>query len=701
MNQQPQSSPYYTAGPVQPDQEDQNNKRKGDDNESSAPQRSKRNRYISIAWEFRSMNAHIQSLQQQVNDLYAHLNTLRSSQSPFPMHPSLPPADSPASYRSNMSPSQSRASHPHFQGPTSSAFNLDVAKSSLQTMGIAPPEVQDDLGSGDIDPALDPPMQRQAPVAAMVSAPHKDPLWQLSKDDAIRLCKVYEEEMGMMYPMLDIERIISHADVMFNFIESAARTGLTNRDMARADSLESNDINILKMVLASALMVEEGGESPLGRAIYESCRKAFESKVTGPVDIKGLILLVVVAEYHFQQDEEVQAYRIIGLATRLSLEMGLHRRSSLLKLFADEEERSWAIKLFWSIYVLDRRWSFGTGMPFALQDADIDPALPEPDASTPYLIAMISYSRISSEIWRSSTSTTNFEGTPNEIDREKISYLDYQILQWHNTIPESLRFNPSENFLPPKGVSRGQRRLHIILYLRTNQMRTLIYSPVLQSATTIMENKQLAQVGVNVAKDTVRVLTHLHETTDIYSTQQVCFNYFLLTALGVILLAVAHAPVEFSHQVRDEFYQVLDLVKGFSTNSYISQRLRKAIRGLREIGPKLGVISRPTQLTNTNDPHSSAAVAMAGLAGHQVDEIAAYASAQKSNSIGSSPLNGQQMSHELTNLFEAANIYGTAPNMDGATSNGYAASQMQRAQGVEALSGINGGEFSRIMRDLF
>ena len=49
-----------------------------------------------------------------------------------------------------------------------------------------------------------------------------------------------------------------------------------------------------------------------------------------------------------------------------------------MKLFANEEERKWAIKLFWSVYVLDRRWSFGTGMPFALQDADIDPALPEP-----------------------------------------------------------------------------------------------------------------------------------------------------------------------------------------------------------------------------------------------------------------------------------------------------------------------------------
>lgn len=58
--------------------------------------------------------------------------------------------------------------------------------------------------------------------------------------------------------------------------------------------------------------------------------------------------------------------------------MGLHRREVLTHVFSNEEERAWVTKLFWSIYVLDRRWSFGTGMPFALQDADIDPLLPEP-----------------------------------------------------------------------------------------------------------------------------------------------------------------------------------------------------------------------------------------------------------------------------------------------------------------------------------
>ena len=66
----------------------------------------------------------------------------------------------------------------------------------------------------------------------------------------------------------------------------------------------------------------------------------------------------------------------------MCVELGLHRRDSLFKTVTDEEERSRVIRLFWSIFVLDRRWSFGTGMPFALQDADIDPGLPEPVSYT-------------------------------------------------------------------------------------------------------------------------------------------------------------------------------------------------------------------------------------------------------------------------------------------------------------------------------
>ena len=347
------------------------------------------------------MNAHIHSLQDQVNHLYACLDALRNGQAfPTPeqapdqyaIHPALAQSDP---YRPHVPSPQSHDTQPRFSGPTSSAFSFDVARSSLQTMGITAPDIQDPDFNEDNPPTNTSPRQLRAPMAPMAMHNNKDPLWKISRDEAIRLCRVYEEEMGLMYPLIDMMKLLTLANSLFKFTEAAAKSGLMNPHKAGPDSLGNNDIWILKMVIACGLIVEGEGQSELGGELYESCREAFEARVSGPVEIKGLILLTLVvgddqvvclermlkacfqAEYNFQRDEEVQAYRILGLATRQCVEIGLHRRTKLLEMFTQDEERSWAIKLFWSIYVLDRRWSFGTGMPFALQDADIDPQLPE------------------------------------------------------------------------------------------------------------------------------------------------------------------------------------------------------------------------------------------------------------------------------------------------------------------------------------
>jgi hypothetical protein len=72
------------------------------------------------------------------------------------------------------------------------------------------------------------------------------------------------------------------------------------------------------------------------------------------------------------------AYRLIGLAARMCLEMGLHRRDALMKSFPNEDQWNEITRLFWTVYSLDRRWSLGTGLPFVIQDEDVDPNLPEP-----------------------------------------------------------------------------------------------------------------------------------------------------------------------------------------------------------------------------------------------------------------------------------------------------------------------------------
>jgi hypothetical protein len=99
---------------------------------------------------------------------------------------------------------------------------------------------------------------------------------------------------------LDIEKTIRHASALYSFITAATRTGLTRVDHPGADSLGDDDTNILKMVLATALMTEGSGQSSLGSRLFDSVRRLIESRFWCPqVDKKGLILLVLIVRTGF------------------------------------------------------------------------------------------------------------------------------------------------------------------------------------------------------------------------------------------------------------------------------------------------------------------------------------------------------------------------------------------------------------------
>ena len=425
--------------------------------------------------------------------------------------------------------------------------------------------------------------------------------------------------------------------------------------------------------------------------------------------------------YEFHRDNEGASWRIIGMTARLCIELGLHRRETY-ETMQDENERSETILLFWAIYVLDRRWSFGTGMPFALQDQDIDPQLPRPEDRSPYLGAMIQYSAIGAKVWRSVVSGT---GTSGPINTEDMGYLDYQVISWHRTIPPQLRFeHPSQSgrISTPIGPppTRAASRLRAILYIRANQMRIVIYRPVLHSATSIIQHREQAQTVVDVAKDTIRVLTHINQTSDLYRSQQMLFNAFLTSALAVLFLAVAHTPAEFAENVKEEFYMALELVRGFSKESYVSKKLWKTIRVLKDVGPKLGLFSQRSAVQDTRadgsatvdadavkrerDSNRSAAVALTGLAGHNVDDLALYQTnsgnsggqtqrwASAATGASSSPEN---MANDLTSLFEAA---GGFQGIGDGTETPFAGTE-----GMDNVAALFGGDegLAGIMRELF
>lgn len=201
--------------------------------------------------------------------------------------------------------------------------------------------------------------------------------------------------------------------------------------------------------------------------------------------------------YEFHRDNEGISWRITGHTARLCIELGLHRRQTY-EAIQDESERAETSLLFWAIYSLDRRWSFGTGMPFALQDSDIDSQIPKPGDRSPYLDAMIDYCAIAARVWRAVASTSS-SSDGGSIKTDEIDYLDFQVIQWHNNVPADLRFDhPSQRLSTPNHPpqTRAGHRLRIVLYLRANQMRILIYRSILHSATSIMQHRKQAQIAI-------------------------------------------------------------------------------------------------------------------------------------------------------------------------------------------------------------
>lgn len=265
----------------------------------------------------------------------------------------------------------------------------------------------------------------------------------------------------------------------------------------------------------------------------------------------------------------------------------------------------------------------------------MDTNLPEPGAATPYLTCMINYARLSTKIWGL---VMGWRSRTKAATSDYCSYLDFQVQQWIQSIPRELRFEPdpspggtySENLDADLDSTGGMTMLQVLLALQANQLRILVYRQNLLSSESIESNIAGASTAVETAKSTVHMLDYFSRISDIYFQRPEPFNYFLISALAALFLAVLHAPARFSQVCRPEFYAAVDMVRRSSTRAPTSRRLQKIIRSLKLIRLNLDSrsqspsrrqqqkqqtsgsvshISGGTGLGHTNEPNSGTSTA--------------------------------------------------------------------------------------------
>ncbi|KAK7455501.1 hypothetical protein CaCOL14_012586 [Colletotrichum acutatum] len=487
---------------------------------------------------------------------------------------------------------ESSASQDEPQPSASYTFNISLARTHLRARGIGTADHESGGMPGSVNPTRPPSPSIQTAFGLDVGS--IDPLWLINEEEAVRLCNVYEEEIGIQYPFLDIGWLIERVRSLYHAMNSGSRLGFAFAAIPGPTIIDPQDLSLVKMVLSTALTVEAGGSSQLGRSLFLDVRKSSHDKLWESASIKSTMLYILLAVYSFMTGDDLQAWRLVGIVARWCLEMGLHQSATISKTFKDAGKRKMAMRLFWCVYTLDRRWGFGAGLPFVMHNFDVDQQLPEPDQDVPYLRAMVEYSRIGDKVWATSYNSARATGA---IRDDEISYLLYRIDQWYEDLPEDLRLSSNEQTASPNtnsATSRGLQRLQVLLHLRANQMKILLLQPFLHSTSSLKSNKSKVQSLVNLAKDTIQMLDSLNKSTDVYQNQQMCFNHFLVSALGVIFLVVALSPTEHGASVRDEFHTALDLIRGLSARSYVSSRLWRRISDLRLAWRKLGL----------NAPHS-------------------------------------------------------------------------------------------------
>ncbi|PTD13435.1 hypothetical protein HYE67_010117 [Fusarium culmorum] len=594
-------------------------------NESN--ERSTRRSTLEPQSDITSLNQQVAALQNQVSALTTALQDV-SQRLPQLTDPSTTTSVSHgngSTYRQELRNVRNEPREPQFVGPMRSAYSFQIAENSLSGMGIerrpgtaaslsaSPSESIPDVGSerGSLPPR------------------DIDVLPSLGAVEIQRLLELYREEIVTVYPFLEVDDL---SRIVTSVLESPEENTL-------------KEIQAIKLVVATALAVEAHGQNNLSKRLIDEVEPVICS-VSGEafIDILELQLMVMLSIYWFYCGEELLAWRAIGIAGRETNEIGLHRRASLMENFKDPQERDLALRCFWCVYILDRRWSYGTSLSFGISDRDIDPQLPEP-THHPYLLCMVSYARLCSKVWEE----LPLDSSPLSVPKDKVDLFDFLTQKWMHSIPHDLQLVFPRLSQAPQPQPRALQRLRTLLYLRGNHIRSLVLRHHVMSTANLRADIQGAQLVVSLAQDTIQVLVHLNETSDIYARQKPTFNYFLTTALASILLAVCNAPDLFANRCRQDFRDAVKLLENISQQGHVSRRLWRSIRGTinRALSLETSVASSGNAVVaRTLDNEANAGVQRD--AGHRLREVSAG-----SLDLGDLTSDGFGLETDLLNLFSA------------------------------------------------
>ena len=157
------------------------------------------------------------------------------------------------------------------RGPTSPGFTFDVVKRSFTERGFDAPCATDSLEEDDVGQRHSIARSREIfQLSPALRTLLKDPVWELSGARAMRLIELFASGPGLMYPVIDVECLITEATGLFATIENIRVNGRPGNDDIHIGTLLNHDLTELKLVLAVSIVLEKKDADKLAERILHS-----------------------------------------------------------------------------------------------------------------------------------------------------------------------------------------------------------------------------------------------------------------------------------------------------------------------------------------------------------------------------------------------------------------------------------------------
>ena len=172
-------------------------------------------------------------------------------------------------------------------------FNIDLAQTNLNSRGVFQPENNDDIAD-----SLTTAENSRVPSPALQnirsSEPSSDPIWLIHSREASRLCDVYEEEINISHPFLDMTTIRNNVVALYESLEVLSRHGCSGIPLQDTTIVGIDDLKIIKMVFATALITERSGPSKLAKALFDDVKASVQEKFWEEIDIPTIIIFFLL-----------------------------------------------------------------------------------------------------------------------------------------------------------------------------------------------------------------------------------------------------------------------------------------------------------------------------------------------------------------------------------------------------------------------